>query len=278
MPKSTSRFAKLPRQYTIGIIDLPDNLNYVAEVVTIVLVSSFVLNMILKLVLNQLLSSVVTIGLILHMFLVNVTYPLQLIEFMSILFELVTLDCIPTEKLYERIFQTQKVKEDGPLTDQFDLVGYSSVLIVKNIGSMFILLNFQIAVLIAAFFLQRLNFIWSKNKRIDAFTKQLFGSIIKFFKNNYMVLCTVTFIQLRNLRLETNHTFVEKFCSSLALLGVVFAIGFPVWSFWKLITKLRQLDPKLNGDKKVSEFIKNFKGTEKGLLELKQTLNTPGGI
>jgi len=106
VPKSTSRFAKLPRQYTIGIIDLPDNLNYVAEVVTIVLVSSFVLNMILKLVLNQLLSSVVTIGLILHMFLVNVTYPLQLIEFMSILFELVTLDCIPTEKLYERIFQT----------------------------------------------------------------------------------------------------------------------------------------------------------------------------
>ena len=74
------------------------------------------------------------------MFLANLSYPIQLAEFIGVLFPLVSLDLIPTEKLYEKIFHFSSVLGDGPLTNQFDLVGYSSVFIVKNIGSMFILI------------------------------------------------------------------------------------------------------------------------------------------
>jgi hypothetical protein len=74
-------------------------------------------------------------------------------------------------------------------------VGYSSSFIVKNIGSMLIFINLQLALVIAVFFLKYFNLIFWKNKRIETFTKQVLGTrTIEFFKNNYIVLCTVSFI------------------------------------------------------------------------------------
>ena len=69
------------------------------------------------------------------------------------------------------------------MTNQFDLVGYSSVFIMKNIGSMFIFLNMQLALVIAALTLKYFNLAIWKNKKIDAFVRQVSGArTIEFFK------------------------------------------------------------------------------------------------
>ena len=148
------------------------------------------------------------------------------------------------------------------MTNQFDLVGYSSVFIVKNIGSMFIFLNMQIALVMAALVLKYFNLAIWKNKKIDAFVGQVTGArTIEFFKNNYMVLCTVSFVQAKEMRFGSRFAFAENFCSSLACLGLLFSIAFPIWVFWKLVTNLRRFDPDLNQEKNVSELLRDFKGT-----------------
>jgi hypothetical protein len=47
------------------------------------------------------------------------------------------MDILPAELLYEAIFKTSEI-DDAPLNDQFDRVGYSNVLAINNIGSIFV--------------------------------------------------------------------------------------------------------------------------------------------
>ena len=52
------------------------------------------------------------------------------------LFPLITFDPLPTDKAYNYLFETQSFEDDWALTEQFDIVGYSSRLVYDNMGSL----------------------------------------------------------------------------------------------------------------------------------------------
>jgi len=73
------------------------------------------------------------------MFLITLNYPVEMLEFFAMIFPLITFDVIPTDKLYDKIFKLSQINDDYPLTDQFSIVGYSSLFIVNNIGSLYLI-------------------------------------------------------------------------------------------------------------------------------------------
>lgn len=144
---------------------------------------------------------VTTLSLILHMSLVSVQYPVELMEFFGILFPFVTLDLVKTDSLYEKMFRFSEIDDDRPLTDQFEIVGYSSIFVVQNIGSLFIYASITSALLVIFWFVQRVTVCGILKRKVGFLGNQVYWSrTIDFCKNNYLVFCTVSFIQIKNLR------------------------------------------------------------------------------
>ena len=81
------------------------------------LVFVLVMNFFLKGLLNSLLSSIVSLGVIFHMFLVTIDYPVEMMNFFGLVFPLITFDALPVDSLYERIFKFSQITTDGVLTD-----------------------------------------------------------------------------------------------------------------------------------------------------------------
>ena len=76
-----------------------------------------VMNFFLQGLLNQLLSFISSLSFIIHMFLITLNYPVEILEFFSMIFPLITFDVFPTDKLYEKMFGLSQIKNDFPLTD-----------------------------------------------------------------------------------------------------------------------------------------------------------------
>jgi hypothetical protein len=82
-------------------------------------VSVFVLvmNFFLKGLLNNLLSSITSLGVLFHMFLVTLNYPVEMMDFFGLLFPLITFDVFPVDSLYEKMFHFSQISKDEALTD-----------------------------------------------------------------------------------------------------------------------------------------------------------------
>ena len=91
---------------------------------------------------GTLLQSVGSLGIIFHMFLVTLSFPVELMDFFGLIFPLITFDALPVDPLYEKIFHFSGITTDRSLTDQFDSFGYSSIFVVINIGSLFLIAIF----------------------------------------------------------------------------------------------------------------------------------------
>ena len=100
-----------------------------------------VLSFILKAALSFLLSIIKNISLMVHMFLLTLNYPVNLLNFMNIMFPLVMFDIIPTTEIFEIMFHFKEVP-DHSLSDQFDTLGYSSIFSVNNLGSIYFVIQF----------------------------------------------------------------------------------------------------------------------------------------
>lgn len=62
------------------------------------------------------LSVVSSIGIILHMFLVSLNYPVEMMEFFGMLFPLITFDVLPVSGEYEKWFHFSQIETDHPLS------------------------------------------------------------------------------------------------------------------------------------------------------------------
>ena len=91
------------------------------------------------------------------MFLVALNYPAQMTNFFSLLFPLIVYDAIPTDSLYDMIFDFKSIETDWALRNQFEDVGYGSVFIVNNIGSMYLMTNIWILILILTTIIKKLK-------------------------------------------------------------------------------------------------------------------------
>ena len=82
------------------------------------------MNFFLKGILNTLLSSIISLAVMFHMFLVTLDYPLELLNFFGLIFPLITFDALPTDSLYEKMFKFSRITTDRALTDYFNSAGY----------------------------------------------------------------------------------------------------------------------------------------------------------
>lgn len=76
-----------------------------------------VLNFFVKGILNNILSSILSISVVFHMFLVSLDYPLEMMDFFALIFPLISFDAIPVDPLFERMFKFSQITTDGALSD-----------------------------------------------------------------------------------------------------------------------------------------------------------------
>jgi hypothetical protein len=93
--------------------------------------------------LNQLLGTISSLGIIIHFVCINLDYPLRMQLFFGGLFPLITFDPLPTDIAYNYLFETQSFEDDQALTEQFDIVGYGSRLVYDNMGSLLVFILLQ---------------------------------------------------------------------------------------------------------------------------------------
>jgi hypothetical protein len=73
---------------------------------------NFVLNFFMKAVMNTLLSFVAALSIIVHIFIINLAYPLELTNFFSQIFKLVTFDVVPyIDEIYDYLFGFDRVDD-----------------------------------------------------------------------------------------------------------------------------------------------------------------------
>ena len=171
------------------------------------------------------------ISFILHMFLAVLNYPINLQNYLNIFFPLITFALIPTTELFETMFHFSQ-QSDYAITDQFDAVGYSSIFCINNLGFLYLNIQFGCGLIFMLWISTRLKMFENHKKWqkfIDSMTKQFYwNGIIQFCNQNYLLICVVSFIESNDLRIGTQYTATEVYCSILAITGMVFAFGFPV--------------------------------------------------
>ena len=111
--------------------------------VATVVLTFFSVNHQVEFILNQLLGLVSSLNIILHFMCMGLDYPLRMQLFFGGLFHLITFDAMPTDDLYNLLFSTKSFEDDEPLSEQFDIIGYSSRLVYDNLGSLLVFMFLQ---------------------------------------------------------------------------------------------------------------------------------------
>lgn len=89
------------------------------------------------------------------MFLVYLNYPAQMTNFFNLMFPLITFDAFPTGWLYDSVFDFNSIQTDYSLNEHFKNVGYGSIFIVNNIGSLGLMTTVWIFILVLASLLKK---------------------------------------------------------------------------------------------------------------------------
>lgn len=214
-----------------------------------VLAVSFTLSFVLQAVLNRLLSSIRSLGLIVHMFLLSLSYPLNCLSFFGQIFNLISFNLVPTAYLFEKVFQFSVV-QDSYLSDWFSWVGYNSMLSVTNMATLFVFMVLApmgiltLAVVNKVFPFWRLlsdkHEIWIQ-KYVDQTIKSAFwNSTISFLNENYLVLSVCCLIQIQQLQLDPRTDYWSAiFCSCIGLAVSVLTALFPLLIFILYSKKLK---------------------------------------
>lgn len=91
---------------------MPASLGSTVQGVTYVALASVIVNVILNGVLSSLLGIIASLGIILHMFLLQLNYPVEMMNFFGLLFPLITFDAFPVSGLYEKWFRFAEITTD----------------------------------------------------------------------------------------------------------------------------------------------------------------------
>ncbi len=185
------------------------------------------------LLLNQLLGTISSLGIIIHFVCINLDYPLRMQLFFGGLFPLITFDPLPTDIAYNYLFETQSFEDDQALTEQFDIVGYSSRLVYDNMGSLLTFMLLQPVSLIFAYItLWALKYTKKYPRLIDLLKHTirdkidgfLYNGLIAFYSTNYMVLSVIGNIT----RKDFGKNDSLNFSSFISWVLTIFSVSFPL--------------------------------------------------
>jgi hypothetical protein len=118
------------------VFQTPKIIKKAAQVAIYTVAASFVFSYWLSALLKYLLSLIASLSIIMHMFLINLNYPVQMMKFFGTIFPLIVFDIFPTSIPNENIFHFAEIFTDYGLSDQFSIAGYQSIFSVNNIGSL----------------------------------------------------------------------------------------------------------------------------------------------
>ncbi len=198
------------------------------------------------------------------MFLVTLTYPVEMMNFFGLLFPLITFDVFPVSGLYEKWFHFGEITTNHALTDQYNIVGYGSIFVISNIGSLFLFIIIQLLLLPVLWLLRRykpFKCIKPLQRKIDSLADNtIWNGTINLFVSNYLVLCVVSFIESNDLRFGRRFSHTENFCSLLACFGMAFSVALPTILLVLLKKKLQYIDPTTQRLKKISELADVYEG------------------
>ena len=201
------------------------------------------------------------------MFLVSVKYPLELQNFFSVLFPLLTFDALPVDPLYDKIFKFSNITTDQALTDQFDSNGYSSIFIIKNVGSLFLIAVLQVTLSIILWLIRECKLfrcsVVIQGKLDSVADGTLWNGLLTFLSTNYLLFTIVCFIESDDLRFGSEYSATEKFCSFLAVLGMAGLVSFPIIIYCFYRVKTNYIDTAINKNQKILDCVTmNVKSTE----------------
>ena len=139
-------------------------------------------------------------------------------------------------------------------------MGYESSLIIKNLGSMLIIVLLTPLYMLALFAIEHLvcngpksSWMLKLKQSCIASRKQLyFNEMIKAFDTSYIVLVVCAFIQLKNPRVGLEFTFMENISWLLAVAVTCLCLAFPVGIFFIYKHKIKRSSPLPNLDKPLS--------------------------
>ena len=167
---------------------------------------------------------------IVHAMIITLQYPASISLFFSGVFEAVTFEILPSELIYEQIFDFGD--NDSPYTEQADEIGYGSRLTFINSGSIsiyfFALFLLQVAYsLIALCFREEGKIHNYVNRKRDDF---LWAGATNFYTDMYLCMCFAVCINVSNLDFDSTSLIVNQVWAILIAISLV--AGPPFYAYW----------------------------------------------
>ena len=179
----------------------------------------------------------------------NVKFPANAISFTDFLMEIAHLDLFPTEWFEELIYY---LPEQVAFNINFEACGIESKLIIKNIGSTFVII--MIYALVAT-----MTTVFYKNERIWNFFGPIifWNGLIRLFMELYQDLALMSFLNLKSAEWDSVYPSV-RYSNYLSALFLAIILAVPVllgYVLYKNVTKW-------NDEKFQDKFGSLFEGTD----------------
>lgn len=193
------------------------------NVAKVVLISQFLMNLFLGSALQQLLSAIRKIAIIVHLFLINVRIPANAQLFFGKLLEFVTFSIIDTEPIYRRMFNLYDTEE---IDSRFLDLGYVSNYFIINMGDVLIALVYLLALLFFYYLTRKIQ-----NPRLLRIRHYLtdgliWNTILSFMMESYLLVVVST---VTNFRIFKFTSAGASFSLIFSMLGSVMLIVFPIF-------------------------------------------------
>ena len=177
---------------------------------------------------NSILSLIRCVSIITHMMMIKMTNPDSTVFFFESLFEFVSFDFLPTDIIYGEMFNF----DSEPYSKEAAEIGYESLLIIENSGSITILLFINLFQQFIFWGLSRV--LPANNKARIWMTKSLgsywWGGAISFYNEIYICMSFAAAINILadmrfnvNASITGNNIFALLF-SALLLFGPIFGV------------------------------------------------------
>ena len=157
-----------------------------------------------------------TMQIIVHLPLLNISFPPNAQTISELFLTLASFDVIPHKVINEFIFNFDKLMEMKEA--RFEQMGYGENNFILNAGTSF---WFLIIWILLAFLSKGLSFVKSKSKRFDSFRQKLrkqvfFQIIIRIYLECYLELLVCSLINVKNLNWKTDGEWFSSILSILA--------------------------------------------------------------
>lgn len=185
--------------------------------------SSTIVNILLAGPLQQVLGVIKSTQILTHLLLINVATPASASIFFGQLMSLITLQLVDLTDTYTSVLQLPEV---DPYTEQFNTMGYNSMFVILNLGT--VVLGMTIPIILFVIVSSVIKWLLPKyNKFKQKITDQLFfDKTFDFINETYILLAMCACLNLRELHWDSFGVIIN---SLLSILLLAVTVVFPVF-------------------------------------------------